>query len=361
MGQEARRMTEATFVRRVLVTLGLAALAIVAAFLVATGIEVLLLAFAGVLVALFLRGLARAVHRHTPLTATAALAAVVLALAGLALLGGWLLAPQLAAQVAQLAEQIPQAVTQVRERLQQTSWGRVVLSYGPDAESLARTAVTGRVGGTLAATLGWIVGGVVNLAVVLFIGLYVAAAPDLYRRGLLWLVPAGGHARARAILDRLGTVLERWLVGKTVAMLLISALTSAGLALIGVPAALALGAIAGLLSFVPYLGPVLGFLPAALLGLTQSPATLGWVLALYVAIQGLESYVVTPLIQQQAVALPPALILTAQVLLGVAVGWLGVLLATPLTACAVVILGQLYGEPHAPSAGAAPRDRDAAA
>jgi predicted PurR-regulated permease PerM len=149
--------------------------------------------------------------------------------------------------------------------------------------------------------------------------------------------------------------MRRWLVGKVAGMLVIGGLTSAGLSLIGVPAALALGVVAGLLSFIPYLGPVLSLVPAALLALTQSPAMLAWVLALYVGIQTVESYVVTPLIQQEAVALPPGLIITAQVLLGVVVGWLGLLLATPLTACVVVLVDELYpGDALSPRRDARP-------
>jgi predicted PurR-regulated permease PerM len=128
-----------------------------------------------------------------------------------------------------------------------------------------------------------------------------------------------------------------------------------------VPGALALGLVAALLNFIPYLGPVLSFLPAALLGLVQSGATFGWVLGLYVVIQGLESYVVTPLVQQEAVALPPAVIITAQVLLGVAVGWLGLLLATPLTAVVVVLLNELViAAPRAAASETVSRRRQAA-
>jgi predicted PurR-regulated permease PerM len=125
-------------------------------------------------------------------------------------------------------------------------------------------------------------------------------------------------------------------------MTLIGTLTGAGLAVLGIPLALALGVVAGLLNFIPYLGPLMSFMPAALLSLSQGAQTLLWVLGLYVLVQGLESYVVTPLIQQQAVALPPALLITAQVLLGVALGWLGLLLATPITAAIVVLVRELY-------------------
>jgi len=86
----------------------------------------------------------------------------------------------------------------------------------------------------------------------------------------------------------------------------------------------------------PYLGPLISFVPAALLSLSQG---------------------ITPLIQRQAVALPPALLITAQVLLGVAIGWLGLLLATPLTAVVVVLVRELYVGDARERAVATPRDR----
>lgn len=334
-------MSDTVFVRRVLSAVGLVALAALAGVLVIVGIDVLLLAFAGVLFALFLRGLAHVVERYGGLGRPAALAVVVGGLVTLLATAGWFIAPPLADQAAGLAEELPHAITRLRDQLQQSRWGRTLLSYAPEPRNVAR-AISGGLGGTVAATLGWVVGGTANVAVVLFIGLYVAAAPGVYRRGLLRLVPARARPRTHAVLDDLGSTLQRWLLGKVVGMVIIGVLTSIGLSLVGVPLALALGVLAGVLNFVPYLGPVLSFVPAALLAVTQSPSMLAWVLALYVVIQGLESYVVTPLVQQEAVALPPALILTAQVLFGVTVGWLGLLLATPLTAGIVVVLRHVY-------------------
>jgi predicted PurR-regulated permease PerM len=230
----------------------------------------------------------------------------------------------------------------MQARLGETEWGQILLARAPDPENLER--YLGRAGGTLAATLGWTLGGLANLAIVLFVAVYVAADPDTYRQGLLRLVPPASRPRAEEVLARLGATLQRWLIGQLIAMVTIGTAVAVGLTLLGVPLALALGLLAGLLNFVPYLGPVLAFVPAALLALTEGVPTLLWVLGLYALIQALESYVVTPLIQQQAVALPPALIILAQVLLAVTVGWLGLLLATPLTAAVVVVIDMLYVE-----------------
>lgn len=137
-------------------------------------------------------------------------------------------------------------------------------------------------------------------------------------------------------------------------MLLIGVLTTGGLALLGVPAALALGVLAGVLTLVPNLGPTLSVVPAALLALTVSPTTVLWVLGLYAAAQALESYVVSPLVQRRAAAVPPALLLTAQLALGVPFGAFGLLLATPLVAVAIVATRMLYIEDRLERDAAAP-------
>jgi predicted PurR-regulated permease PerM len=127
-------------------------------------------------------------------------------------------------------------------------------------------------------------------------------------------------------------------------MVLIGGLTALGLALIGVPLAITLGLVAGALNFVPYVGPLLSFVPAALIALLQGPHVVVWVLVLYVLVQVVESYLVTPLVQQRAVHLPPALIITAQVVLGLVFGGVGLLVATPLTAAAVIVVQLVYVE-----------------
>jgi predicted PurR-regulated permease PerM len=330
------------FVRRVMIVLAMVAGWGAALYLVVVGVDVLLLAFAGLLFALFLRGLAAGAAWATGLPHPTALGVVVALLVGLVALGGWLVAPAVVEQTGQLLQQLPQAVAGLRERMEASAWGRTLLPYIPSTDQLLSVERPLRAGSTVLATLGGVAGGAASAALVAFIGLYVAAAPRPYRRGLLYLVPERRHRRAERVLETLGHTLQRWLVGKVVGMLLIGSLTGIGLGVLQVPLALALGVLAGLLNFVPYIGPLISFVPAALLATMQGAGTLLWVLGLYLVIQGLESYVVTPLIQQQAVALPPAFLITAQVLLGVAIGWLGLLLATPITAAVVVLVRELY-------------------
>ena len=173
------------FIRRTIAAIGLATLAMASAVLVWRGIDVLLLVFAGVLLALFLRGLAGRTARLTGLRDGAAVAVVVVVLAALTGVGGWLIAPPVAGQASELVQRLSEAVGRVREGLAESPWGQRVLSYLPGPDDLRPSEIVQRAGGTLVTTLGWFLGGVANVGVIMFIGVYVAFAPEPYARGFL--------------------------------------------------------------------------------------------------------------------------------------------------------------------------------
>jgi predicted PurR-regulated permease PerM len=172
----------------------------------------------------------------------------------------------------------------------------------------------------------------------------MAVAPDFYTEGIIHLVPIESHARAREVLRAIGQTLRWWLLGRWVSMIVVGLLTAAGLWLIGVPLTLTFGLLAALLTFIPYLGPLLSAVPPTLLAFTQQPQQALYVILVYLGIQSVESYLVTPLVQQRTVSLPPALTLTEQVVLGLLLGGIGVILATPLFAVLVVLVKMLYIE-----------------
>lgn len=163
-------------------------------------------------------------------------------------------------------------------------------------------------------------------------------------RGLLKLIPLGYRPRAAEVLDESGSTLRAWLLAKLLEMLLIGVLTTLGLWLLGIQLALVLGLIAGLLSFIPNIGPVLAVIPALLLASLEGGRTVLYVAALYLFIQALESYVFTPWMQQRIVSVPPALTIAVQLLFGLLAGTLGLLLATPLAAVGMVLVRMLYVE-----------------
>jgi len=177
-----------------------------------------------------------------------------------------------------------------------------------------------------------------NFFIVLFLGLTFAAQPGVYRKGLLFMVPARHRARATVIVDRIGETLERWLIAQMLTMAAVFLVTWVGLSLIGIQSAFILGIQAGLLAFIPTVGALVAGLIVVLASLAS-----GWVAALsafilFLGVHALESYVLTPIIQRHALDIPPATLFSFQILLGVVFGIWGLALALPLMAIAKVMI-----------------------
>lgn len=328
------------FLRRVLAVVGISAVIILLGLFLWAVIYVLLLVFAGILLAIFLRSLSEWVNIYTPLGEGWSLAAVVLGLFVVLGASAWLLAPSVAEQIDHLTERIPRSIQQLEDRVRRYEWGRRLFAQAPQTQEVLPGAadIVQRAAGVFSSTVGTLA----SFVIFFFIGLFLASKPGLYTGGFLRLVPINKRDHACEILYATGYALRWWLIGQMVAMVVVAVLTTLGLWLLQVDLALTLGLLAGLLNFVPNLGPILAMVPAVLLALLQSPTQAVYVVLLYLAIQGIEGYVITPLIQQRTVSLPPALTITAQVALGVLLGIVGVAVATPLTVCLIVLIQILY-------------------
>ena len=177
-----------------------------------------------------------------------------------------------------------------------------------------------------------------NFFIVLFLGLTFAAQPGIYRNGLLFMAPARHRARATVIVDRIGETLERWLIAQIITMFVVFVVTWIGLAIIGVQGSFILGIQAGLLTFIPTVGALIGGLIVVLASLAS-----GWIAAasafvLFLGVHALESYILTPILQRQALEIPPATLFGFQILLGVVFGIWGLALALPLMAIVKVMI-----------------------
>lgn len=300
--------------------------------------DVLLLLFGGLIIATLLRGLADGISRITPLRGRAAVTLSVLLVLGGMALTGWSIGDQVLTQIQTLREQLPQAVEASRRWAQESEIGSRVLSQW----QIARDG--GVPWSRVAGVTGVALGAVANTVVILAIGLYVAAAPDLYRRGLVRLFPPDYRPRANLALSAAANGLRLWLMGQLLSMIAVGVLTAIGLQLLNVPLALSLGIIAGLTTFIPFVGPLSFGVLAVLLAFTDSPQQALYVALLCLAIQQLEGYVITPLIQRRAVQLPPALGLIAVFIFGAMFGILGILLATPLMVVVMILVEKLYIE-----------------
>ncbi|MDX1649122.1 MAG: AI-2E family transporter [Myxococcota bacterium] len=313
---------------------------LLASFLVWRVAHVFLVIFAAALVAILLDGLARVLVEKTRIPRTLALAAVLASL--VAAVGVFSLAggPQLAEQVAELTERIPEAAAQLRQQLGETGWGRVLIRRTPPASELLSSGA--ELLGRVPILFSNVTGVVTNVVFILLIGVYAALDPGLYVRGALHLVPKAGRERAGQVLYALGHALRWWLLGRLAAMVVVGLLTGIGLWAIGLPLAPALGAIAGLFSFVPFVGPIVSAVPAILVALVSGFAEAVWVVGVYSGVQFIEGNFVTPIIQQRVVSLPPAVLLSSQLAMGILFGLVGVLLATPLTVVIMVLVQMLY-------------------
>jgi predicted PurR-regulated permease PerM len=238
---------------------------------------ILLVVFGAVIVALALRGAAAWMARHTGIPARVGVLLMIVGV--LATIGtlSWALADDVATQVRELARQLPLALDRLEEALVRHHGGRLgAVALHSLSELDLQRIFSGQVPGILSASLG----AVASLAVGVFVCLYVAFDPAGYRNGVLALVSRENRSRAIRILHAVAEALRRWFVGRLVAMLLIGGLTALGLGLIGIPLGITLGLLAGLLNFIPYIGPITSFVPAGLIALLQGPAAVLWVLVL---------------------------------------------------------------------------------
>ncbi|MBW5436033.1 AI-2E family transporter [Bradyrhizobium canariense] len=320
----------------------------------------LLLIFTGMLLGVGLNALTNALGRrvHLPHAVRLAIvcAALAVMLAGVAYLGG----ATIAEQASLLSKTIKSQITNVRSFLENHGIDTSFFDLGNAAPAASTDATPtpaptpGSHGGlpgagALASSGGAIVSqtfklllgtisAVGNIFIVLFLGLAFAAQPAVYHDGLLFLAPARHRARITLIIDGIGETLERWLIAQIIVMLAVGVVTWIGLVLIGIPGSFILGIQAGLLAFIPTVGAIIAGVVVVLASLAS-----GWIPALsafllFMGVHAMESYVLTPILQRQALDIPPATLFAFQILLGVVFGIWGLALALPLVAIAKVMI-----------------------
>lgn len=335
-----------SFAHKVLVTIGLVCLTLLLLILLYFTFDVLLLIFAAALLAIFLRGLADVICRYTNLSEGFGVLIVSVLFIGILAGSIALLAPDVGDQVQHLREELPRSAREAAAYISQFGWGRTLIDQLPSFDDVRNnvnaSALLAGVGGFFSST----VGAIGNFFIVVLLSIYFAVEPRIYTRGFTNLFPLDKRTRVREILFAIGDTLRWWLIGKVGSMVFIGLLTWIGLSLLGVPLALTLGLIAGLLSFIPNFGPIISALPALLLAFIPpgSPMTALYVLLLFVGVQLIESNVVTPFIERKTVEIPPALTIVFQLALAVLVGGLGLVLATPLLAVILVLVQMVYVE-----------------
>lgn len=350
-------MERPEYVRRLWIAAGVAILSVLAVLYLLELAHLLLILFAGLLAAVVMDGLARAVHRRLPVSRKVALVTGFVLTVGALAAFFWWSGPRIAEQLDSLLNRIPQILADLSERIRSSDLGRDLFARNEGAGPVEMLPSARQIVGGVTGVFTSVVGVAGSAAIVAFLGFYLAWDPDTYRKSVLRMVPEGERReRLARMFETTGHTLRRWMVARLVSMSVVGVLTGVGLAVAGVPLALALGLIAGILAFVPFVGPILALLPAVLVGFGQSTETALVVVLIYLGVQGVESYLITPWVEKEAVYLPPAFLIAAQVIMGTLFGLVGVFLATPIAVTAVVLvrtvyLGGLLGQEVEPLAG----------
>jgi predicted PurR-regulated permease PerM len=309
------------FLKRTLIVVAVAAIPLLIWYL----FGVVLMAFGAIILAMLLRLGAQPLMRWR---VPEPLALVFSGLLVLIVIGGtgYLFGSRISNEFQDVVQRATAASVSIQSMLKGSDFGNFLLDHLSNADF----SIAGILSGVLRLSTSFLEG----LIIMVISGIYLAAQPGLYRRGLIWLFPPASHARAAEIVDGIGEALRLWLVGQLAEMVLIGALTMVAMWTIGVPSSLALGLIAGIGEFIPYLGPLLAAIPAILVALTKSPQAALWTALAFVIIHQIEGQIISPLIQRHMVSIPPAVMLLGIVAITYLFGMIAIIFAAPI---AVVI------------------------
>lgn len=313
----------------------------------------LLLAFASVVFAVVLLAIARPIEKYTSLSRRWSVPISGLILFAFIGLFSVLIGSQLYNQFGELRKKLPDALEQVEQRLginakqiitnENSSTGSTKplvseLQNGiPDVMGAIRS-VTDKImsAGSLA------LNGLVSLGLMIVGGFFLASDPTLYRRGIVLLFPKDRQSQVDSALQECGRVLQLWLRAQLISMCIVGLLSGLGAWAIGLPAPLAVGFFAGMTEFIPIVGPWIGAVPALLIALSVGWELAIWTALLFLAVQQLESFIITPLVQQRVANIPPFVVLFGILALGLLFGPIGVLVAGPLGLITYFLVTELY-------------------
>ncbi|MGN6399812.1 MAG: AI-2E family transporter [Flavisolibacter sp.] len=334
--QQNSKQKEYSYTQKVWIAGGIISLIVVILLLLKATFSVFMLILAGVLIAIFFRGLSGWIATKTKWNDSVCLVVSVAGTLILMILLFWLLGATIQAQVTELSDTLPTTIENAKAQLDKSSLGQKIVEKvsSPKTQKKAEAVVQ-----TFFKSTFGILG---DLYVVLFLGIFFTASPKQYKKGLVALVPSKSQPKADEVLSKIAVNLKKWLKGKIFAMFVVFILTAIGLIIIGLPMWLTLALIAGILNFIPNFGPLMAMIPAVLIGLMQSPSTAAFVAGLYILVQVAESNFITPKVQQRLINIPPALIIIAQLLISPLTGGWGLVLATPLMVIIIVLVQQLY-------------------
>ena len=325
--------------------------------------QVVLMAFLGATVAVLFNWLAGLLRRLVPrLPQGVALAIVIVLLLAVVVGLANLIARPIVKELSDLVGNLEQHFGTLQERFEE--WSEQHLESGGeiDVSGLAKevfksTQSVVRFVFRFLSTTGDVL---LKVLVVLSLGVFFSIKPSQYNELLLRYVGEGSREQTRRAIETIGAKLRGWLGGTLFSALFIAVFSTVGLLLIGVKYAHVFGLLAGLMAFVPYFGSILAVVPPALFALLDpQPIKVLWVVVLFVCVQTIEANIFTPMVMQRRVDLPPAVVVLAVLVMGALLGFLGAVLALPLTLAIQTLLDEFVVKTRrqaASSTGAAATD-----
>jgi predicted PurR-regulated permease PerM len=325
---------ELTYIEKVWHTVAIVALLVVAILITRVAFNVLLMVLAGILISVYFHGLGDMIQRRTKWSRKICMTISVGGSFLIIALLFWFMGTKIQGQIEVLSDTLPNTVNNVKAKLGESSIGRKILEYSnKNSDKMFMTAQ--RFFSTSFGVLG-------NIYIILFLSIFFTAQPSLYKDGIIKLMPPNKRNLAKCVIDRVSLALKGWLKGMMLSMVLIFIMIGTGLTIMGIPVALVLALIVGILKLIPNFGSLAAMIPGVLLALTVSVNTAIATALLYMISQTIVSNIVTPLIQKRMINTPPALTIIAQVIMGSLCGALGVILAVPLLAILIILVDELY-------------------
>lgn len=315
---------------------GIIAILIILLLFIRAIFNVLLLVLVASLISVYFRGISDYLKEKTHWKNSVTLP---ISIVGTVLIVGflfWLIGATVQVQLKSLIDDLPALIENAEEQITKSVVGRNALEYV--ASSGGQEGIKSTASVFLKSTFGFFG----DLYIILIAGIYLTVDPDLYKRGVVSLVPKHGKKKTAEVLDKIGLGLKQWLKGQFISMLIIFSLIGICLRIIGFPMWLTLAIITGILNFIPNFGPLMTLILAALIGLTIDMQTTLIVAIIYLVAQGLEGMIITPLIQQRMINIPPVLLIVSQVIIATLTGFWGLVVAAPLMVIVMILVQELY-------------------
>jgi predicted PurR-regulated permease PerM len=326
---------ELTYIEKVWHTVAIVALLVVSILIARVAFNVLLMILAGALISVYFHGLGDMIERKTKWNRKICMSISVIGSFLILFTLLYVMGTTIQGQIAILSESLPQTINNFKAKLGEGPIGSKILEYfGSDnTDKLFATAQS------FFSTSFGVLG---NIYIIMFLGIFFTTSPSLYKDGIIKLFPEQNKPLAKKVIDRTSQALKGWLKGMMLSMVLIFIMIGTGLSIIGIPVALVLALLTGLLKLVPNFGSLAAMIPGVLLALTKDLNTAIITALLYIISQTIVSNIVTPLIQKKMINIPPALTIISQVLMGVLSGVLGIILAVPLLSIIIILVDEIY-------------------